>query len=169
MTQQQTLPPLTKDIVDAFFASATLWLARLLGLLLNPRAAAHRRPFTRLVQVAERWVEHILFVAAAQRLGVVFGKRRRIVQRVDRRPGFRVARGSNRLLWKSARIKLRGRDLVARIARLLEALARPARYVAYFMQRLARGLCFRRLIACAPPATALASVASADTAFADSS
>jgi hypothetical protein len=169
MTQQQALPPLTKDLVDAFFASATLWLARLLGLLLHPRAAMRKRLFTRLIQFAERWVEHILFVAAAQRLGVVFGRRRRTVQRIAGRPGFRIAVGSNRLLWKSAHIKLRSRDLIARIARLLEALTHSERYVAHYVKRLACGLCFRRLVACAPGAVTLSADPLAEIALCDSS
>src|SRR5688572_8907401 len=98
MTQQAPLPPLTKHLVDALIASATLWLVRLLGVLLNPRAEPRRRRCTRLVQCAERWVEHVLFVAAGQRLGVILGKRRRANHHVIARPGFRIARGANRLL-----------------------------------------------------------------------
>ena len=33
---QTPLPPLTKDLVEAFMASAALWLARLMGVLFNP-------------------------------------------------------------------------------------------------------------------------------------
>src|SRR5688572_26697457 len=61
MTQQHALPQLTKDLVDAFAASATLWLARLMSLLFNPRATARKRLFLRLVQAGERCVEHVLF------------------------------------------------------------------------------------------------------------
>ena len=68
MTQNTALPPLTKDLADAFIASATLWLARLLGLLFHPRAATRKRLFLRLVQFGERWTEYVLFVAAAQRV-----------------------------------------------------------------------------------------------------
>jgi hypothetical protein len=169
MTNTAALPPLSKDLVDAFTASATLWLLRLLALLLNPRAANRRRLFTRLVQFSERWVEYVLFVAAAQRLGVVLGKRRRPNQIVIARPGCRIAVGDNRLLWKSAHIRLRNAALTDRVARLIEALLNPARYVAHYMKRLARGLCFRRLIACAPPAHATISIAARGIAYADSS
>src|SRR5262245_27419374 len=125
MKNAAALPPLSKDLVDAFTASETLWLLRLLALLLNPRAANRRRLFTRLVQFAERWVEHILFITAAQRLGVVIGQRRRPKQVVIDRPGFRITSGDNRLLWKSARIKLRSRNLLDRAAHLLHALLNP--------------------------------------------
>jgi hypothetical protein len=37
---KQLLPPLTQDLIDAFVASAGLWLARLLAILFNPRAAS---------------------------------------------------------------------------------------------------------------------------------
>ena len=169
MKQQAQLPPLTQDLVDAFFASATLWLVRLMGVLFNPRADQRKRRLTRLVQFAERWVEHILFIAAGQRLGVVLGQRRFIAQRIFRSPGVRIATGSNRLLWKSARIKLRGRDLIARVSRLLEALAHPEAYVAHYMKRLAHGLCFRRLIAFAPQAQAVISFGAVDAPIADTS
>ena len=166
--KQNPLPPLTKDLVEAFTASATLWLARLLSLLFSPRAAMRKRRFTRLVQFAERWVEYILFIAAGQRLGALTGPRR-ITMRLADRPGFRLTQGDNRLLWKSARIRLRQASLIDRVAHLLEALANPARYITHYMKRLAHGLCFRRLIACAPAATALLSAEPLVVAFADSS
>jgi hypothetical protein len=149
-------------------ASATLWLVRLMGLLFSPRAAHRKRRFTRLVQFAERWVEYILFVAAGQRLGVL-AVRRRTTQRIAERPGFRIATGDNRLLWKSARIRLRNASLIDRVARLLEALANPARYIAHYMKRLAAGLCFRRLIARAPAAVAFTSADAHRVAFTDTS
>ena len=169
MKQQAPLPPLTQHIVDAFFASATLWLMRLLGVLLNPRAETRRRRLVRFVQMAERWVEHVLFVAAAHRIGVVFGKRRFTAQRIDRCPGFRIRVGTNRLLWKSARIKLKSRDLIARISRLLESLTHPKAYVAHFMKRLAHGLCFRRLVAFAPQAQPVIILGAVDAPIADTS
>jgi hypothetical protein len=163
---KQQLPPLTQDLIDAFTASAGLWLGRLAALLFNPRAAARRRLFVRLVQFGERWVEYILFCMAAHRLGP---RPRRICMRLSDRPGFRITCGDNRLLWKSARIRLRGANLIARVERLFEALANPDVYVARYMKRLARGLCFRRLTARAPAAVALASAEATAVAFADSS
>ena len=55
------------------------------------------------MQTAERGVEYILFVMAGFRLRAL-ARRRRIVSRVCGRPGFRIAIGDNRLLWKSARV-----------------------------------------------------------------
>jgi hypothetical protein len=165
---KQNLPPLTQDLIDAFIASAGLWLARLMALLFNPRAAARKRMLTRLVQFGERLVEYVLFCAAAHRLGALT-RPRRITSRIIERPGFRIAQGDNRLLWKSARIRLRNATLIARVGRLLEALANPAAYVAHYMKRLARGLCFRRLVACAPARVAFTSAEAAAVAYADSS
>jgi hypothetical protein len=165
---QTPLPPLTRDLVEAFMASATLWLARLMGVLFNPRAVHRTRMLARLVQFGERWVECVLFVAAGQRLGVLRGPRR-ITMRLSDRPGFRLSCGDNRLLWKSARLRLRGASLIARVERLFAALSNPGRHIAHYMKRLARGLCFRRLIACAPPAVALAGAPAPQVAFADSS
>jgi hypothetical protein len=139
-----------------------------MGLLFSPRAAHRKRRFTRLVQFAERWVEYVLFCAAGQRLGVL-AARRRATQRIAERPGFRIATGDNRLLWKSARIRLRNASLIDRVGRLLDALANPARYIAHYAKRLAAGLCFRRLIAYAPAATALLSAEPPAAPYADSS
>jgi hypothetical protein len=167
---KHALPPLTKDLVDAFLASAWLWLGRLLAVLISPRAESRKRRLRRLVQVAERAVEQTLCVVAGYRLGSLDPKRRRIAKwRIFQRPGFRIAKGDNRLLWKSARIRLRSRSLIARVQHLLEALANPERYVAHYMKRLAHGLCFRRLTVCAPPAAALVSAPARAPAPADSS
>jgi hypothetical protein len=141
LAMNHALSPLTNDLIEALVASAWLWLGRLMGVLVSPRAERHKRRLTRLVQIAERWVEHILFVAAAHRLGSLRPRRRRINARVIARPGFRIARGDNRLLWKSARIRLRGASLTARVERLIDALANPEPYIARYIERLARGLC----------------------------
>lgn len=84
-------------------------------------------------------------------------------------PGFRRTRGDPRLFWKSARIAKRNATPIDRVRRLLEALADGERYIAHFMKRLARGLCFGRLVACAPPAVAPVAGALPPTSFADSS
>jgi hypothetical protein len=167
---KHALPPLTKDLTEAVAASAWHWLVRLLVVLFSPRAERRRRRLVRLVQFAERGVEHILFLMAGYRLGSLDPRRRwRINARVIARPGFRIARGDNRLLWKSARIRLRGASLTARVERLIDALANPEPYIARYIERLARGLCFRRLVACAPAAAALAGADAPAPTFADSS
>jgi hypothetical protein len=139
-----------------------------MGLLFSPRAAHRKRRFTRLVQFAERWVEYVLFCAAGQRLGALSGPRR-IAMRLADRPGFRLTQGDNRLLWKSAHIRLRNASLIDRVGRLLEVLANPARYITHYMKRLAAGLCFRRLIASAPAPVAFTSADARAVAFADTS
>jgi hypothetical protein len=162
-------PHITKAQVEAFVASAWAWLCRLLAVLFSPSAQHRRRRLLRLVQLGERRVEHVLFNMAAQRLIARKGPPRRRISLVIARPGFRLAKGDNRLLLKSARIRLRSRDLVARLARLLEALLDPEPFIARYTKRLARGLRFVRLIAGAPAAIAFADAAPGAPAFADSS
>jgi hypothetical protein len=77
--------------------------------------------------------------------------------------------GSRRLLWKCARIRARRADPLARVARLLEVLAFPERYIARFMRRLINGVSFFHIVACAPPAQACVSLARPGPRFADSS
>jgi hypothetical protein len=62
-----------------------------------------------------------------------------------------------RLFWKIARIRAdRRAGLIARLAQLLHALAHPEPHIARFMRELAKGLRHSCLVACAPPAAALA-------------
>jgi hypothetical protein len=164
MTQALPLP--TKPPIEALAASAVVWLVRLLGVLVAPGAERRRRGLRRFLDHIERAVECIIFLWAVERLGPRPRKRRR-PRSVP--PGFRRAMGSRRLFWKSARIRARGADALARVSRLLEVLARPAPYIARFLRRLLRGVAFSRLVPCAPPAHACASLARPDAAFADSS
>lgn len=165
MTQQ--LPPLTKATIDAFVASALALAARLLLLLFSPGASRRARPLHRFVQQLERRVECIVFLRAALRAGPP--RRLPRLRRGALQPGFRRRRGSLRHLLKSARIRARNATPVARLFRLLAVLGDGEAYVAHFMRRLARGLYFGGVVACAPPAVALAVDAPRPRAFADSS
>jgi hypothetical protein len=166
---KHVLSPLTKDLIEAFLASAGLWLARLMGVLLAPRARAHKRRLARLVATAEAWVEQIILIMAARRLRVAPGKRRRINGSVVAIPGFRVSRGSPRLFLKCARIRLGRGSLTARVQRLIDVLADPQVYIARFAKRLARGLCLLRLVTSAPAASPFTSADALPVAIADSS
>jgi hypothetical protein len=141
-----------------------------MGVLLAPRAGAHKRRLARLVATAEAWVEQIILIMAARRLRVAPGKRRRINGSVVAIPGFRVSRGSPRLFLKCARIRLgRGGSLTARVQRLIDVLANPQVYIARFAKRLARGLCLLRLVTSAPAASPFTSADALPVAIADSS
>jgi hypothetical protein len=144
------LPPLTKDLIDAFAASAVLWLTRLLGVVTDPSAPRRRRLLTRFVRSIERCVEHIIFLMAVERFGPP--PQRRHAPR-STPPGFRRTRGDFRLFWKIARIRAHRRaSLIARLAQLFRALAHPEPHIARFTRELAKGLRHSSLIACAPPA-----------------
>ena len=149
------LPPLTRNLLEAFAAHAIAWAVRLLGVLVDPSAPRRRRRLTRFVRVLERFVEHILFLEAVHAFGPP-------PQRRARRPastpaGFRRTGKRLTLFWKIARIRApRGASLIDRVAQLLSALAHPAPYVARFTKELCKGLRSTRLVPTAPPAYALA-------------
>jgi hypothetical protein len=61
------------------------------------------------------------------------------------------------LLFKHARIRLRGAGLYQRVLRLIAALANPEPYIARFTARLRKRLRATTIVLIAPPAQALAS------------
>ena len=63
------LPPLTKDLIDAFAASAVAWAVRLLSVLFAPSAARRQRLLRRFVNHLECCVEAIIFLKAVRRFG----------------------------------------------------------------------------------------------------
>ncbi len=74
-----------------------------------------------------------------------------------------------RLLLKSARIRIKGANLAARIASVTMALADPEPYVAHFAKRIAAGLIGLHLIIAAPVGEIASDLASLTPAAADSS
>ena len=167
MTQATALPPLTKDLIEAFAASAVAWAVRLLGAVLHPRAESRRGVLTRFVRRVERFVEHVIFLKAVHRAGPP--PQRRCAPR-STPPGFRRVERRLTLFWKIARIRApRGASLIDRLARLLDAIAYPERHIARFLKALCKGLRLARLIPIAPPAHALAANAPCALAFADTS
>ena len=69
MKNAHALPPLTSDLIEAYAASAVVWLVRLLGIVLDPSAARRRRRLARFVRWIERCVEAILFLRAVHAFG----------------------------------------------------------------------------------------------------
>jgi hypothetical protein len=164
---KNALPFPSKHEIEAFAASAALWLMWLMSVVAALGAPRRSRRLHRFVQMCERGVESIILLTAMQRFGLL-PRRRNTIPNV--RPGFRRQRGAMRLFRKSARIRARGRaTLYARIARLIEVMANPERYIAHFLRRLTRGLPGFRPLAAHPPAVACATLASPRAAFADSS
>ena len=159
MTQAQTLPPLTKDLLDAFIAFAALWLTRLLSAVLHPNAYRRRKLLTAFVRRTERFVEHVIFLQAVHACGPTPKRRAKTPRSAP--PGFRRVQRRFTLFWKIARIRApRSASLADRLAQLLHAIAHPDRYVARFLKQLYKGLRLNRLIAIAPQRMRLRALAS---------
>src|SRR5688572_16482607 len=162
------LPPLTRNLLEAFAAHAIAWAVRLLGVLVDPSAPRRRRRLTAFVRKLERFVEVTLFLEAVHAYGPT-PKRRTTTPR-STPPGFRRVGKRLTLFWKIARIRAdRRASLIDRVARLLSVLAHPAPYIARFIKHLCKGLRRTRLVPGAPPAAALTADAPCATAFTDSS
>lgn len=147
------IPPLTSQRLEAFHASALRLLARLLMAML----AGGWRGRSRRVRAAVSWfevlVERILFLHAVRRAGP---PPQRSKAPKFARCGFRRKRRSLRLFFKSSGVRLRRGGVLARVLRLFDVMARPERFIAYFLERLLNGLRTSGLVACAPPAAMLA-------------
>jgi hypothetical protein len=165
---KHALPPLTKDLIEAFAASAVLWLMWLMGVALKLSAPHKSRRLRRWVELHERAVESILFLKAVHRFGPA-PRARRFPRGAP--TGFRATRANRRrrLFFRNSGVCARKAGLNERLARLMAALANPEPFVAYFFKRLCNGLHGARLIAAAPPAQALASNAACNVSFADTS
>src|SRR5688572_18975474 len=116
----QALPPLTKDLIEAFVASAVALAVRLVRVLFAPGAGRRARKLDSFVAQLERRVECILFLKACLALGS--GRRRRRMP-CALAAGFRRTRGSLRHFLKSCRLRARTASPIARLARLVRALA----------------------------------------------
>jgi hypothetical protein len=165
---KHTLPPLTKDLIEAYAASAVLWAVWLLGVILKLGAASGSQRLRRFVEVSERAVESIMFLKALHRFGPT-PRRARIPRGAPR--GFRRVRGyqRRRLFFRNAGICARKASPSERVARLCAALANPAPHVDYFYRRLVRGLRGPRLIPVSPPASGIWADAPHAVPVADSS
>jgi hypothetical protein len=160
-------PPLTRQRIDAFHASALRWLGRLMRLILTLGTPGRGQRLRRFLTRIELEVECILFCEALLRYGPPPQRRRH-----PRPPpiGFRRTRHHRlALFFKRAGVRARKQHALARVLRLFDVLAQPERFIAYFLKRLCKGLRMSALVASAPPAYALALGALARVAFADSS
>jgi hypothetical protein len=160
-------PPLTRQRLDAFHASALRWLGWLLRLILALGTPGRGKRLRRFLARLELEVECILFCEALLRYGPPPRRKR------HPRPaptGFRRMRHHRlALFFKRAGVRARKQHALNRVLRLFDVLAKPERFIAYFLERLCKGLRISTLVATAPPAWALACGAPARVAFADSS
>jgi hypothetical protein len=130
------LPPLTKDLIDAFAASAVAWAVGLLGVHARLAAPHKSRRFHAFVEQLERAVESILFLTAVHRFGPP--PPRRSIPRAAP-PGFRRQLHTRmRLFFRNSGVRARKAGLVQRLGRLIAVMAAPECYVAYFSKRLRR-------------------------------
>jgi hypothetical protein len=141
---------ISQDRLAAFFASAGFWLYWVIAVVSRIGALNGSRRLHACVNLAERWIERLLFVAAAARLA----RRARRRYRASTPPCFRRVRSHGRLLYKSARIRVRG-TLAERLAAIAKAFENPERIIARFVKRLRGGCCGSRLVIAAPKADAV--------------
>jgi hypothetical protein len=161
-------PPLTKDRIEAFAASAALWCLWLIGVIARLAACSRSRRLAREVERLERGVEATFFLAALHRYGPP--PRGRHIPRATPRGFRRTAVASRRrLFFRNAQVRARKAGIAARVSALLAALANPEPHIGYFYKRLLRGLRSARLLPTAPPATALTIDAPRAAAITDTS
>jgi hypothetical protein len=160
-------PPLTRQRLDAFHASALRWLGWLTRLILALGTPGRGKRLRRFLTRIELEVECILFCEALLRYGPP--PRRRRHPRLALAGFRRTQHRRLALFFKRAGVRARGQSALPRVLRLFDVLARPERFIAYFLKRLCKGLRMSALVAAAPPAWALAAGAPARVAFADSS
>ena len=164
---KQKHPPLTQTRIEAYVASALRLLGWLLVFILRAGASGRGARLKHMLSRAEHGVECILFLKAVLRYGPPPNWRHR--WRLPP-PGFRRTRTPRMpLFYKNANIRARKAGALQRVLALIDALARPERAIGYFFKRICNGLRMSRLVAAAPPADALASLAAPSACFADSS
>jgi hypothetical protein len=150
----------------ALTATARFWLVWLIGVVSRIAPLNGSRRLHAYVDRAERWIERLLFVAAVSR---VLAPSKRIHRPRSTPTGFRRTEGSTRLLYKSARIRLRNATLAERLAHIAAILEAPERIIAHFIKRLGKLLTRSRLVATTPATDALRARALDAVAFVDSS
>jgi hypothetical protein len=149
-------PLITQSSVEAYVASALDWLGWLMSVIATFAAPHKSRRLVRFVQLCERGVEVVIFLMAVARLTPP--PQRRAERPAGAPAGFRrtCVKRRRRLLFKHARIRLKGAGLYQRVLRLVAALANPAPYIARFVARLRKRLRATTIVVTAPPAAALA-------------
>lgn len=164
---QTNLPPLTRQSIDAFAASALRWLGWLLRVIIALGTSWRSEGLHLALARMEREVESILLCEAMLHHGPPPLRRRH--PRPAPRGFGRTRNHRHALFFKRAGVRARGRNALARVLRLFDVLARPQAFIAYFLKRLIKGLRGAALIVAAPTAWALCDGVRPREAFADSS
>lgn len=151
------------DTLTATCVALLNWLA---GAIARMGGARRSRLLRRAVQVAERFVQAILFLRAVGRAPSAPPRPRRPMNAPR---GFRRNRLGLRLMLRHARIANRRASFAQRIARLAAVLAAPARYIARFEALLLRGAGAGALVAAAPAAVSWRNANAARSSWANTS
>lgn len=160
--------PPTQQCIDALAAAIVVFVVDLAQAIFSFDPEHTRRRLHRAIQRAERAVEVLLFLMALRLAGPP-PKRNISISRRNMPRGFSRRTKHSALVFKYARVRLRHGNFYLRIARLIEAIVQPMRYVRRFLKRLAKGLCGSRLVAARPVAHALCADAPLIADYANSS
>ncbi len=160
--------PPTQQCIDALAAAIVVFVVELAQAIFSLDPEHTRRRLHRAVQRAERGVE-VMFFLMALRLAGPPPKRNVSMSRRNTPHGFSRRTKRSMLVFKYARVRLRHRNFYLRIARLIEAVAHPMRYVQRLLKRLSKGLRGSRLVAARPTAHALCADAPLSACYANSS
>lgn len=160
--------PLSQNMIDAFAAAIVVFVVELAQAIFTPHPEYARRRIHHAIRRAERAVELMLLLMAF-RLATPPAQRLSSFARRNTRPGFGRRVKHSRLLLRHASVRLRNGASHQRIARLIEAIAAPSRYVRRFLKRLQKGLRGSSVVAAHPPAHALFADAALIASYADTS
>ncbi len=152
-------------MIDALAAAIFVFVIELARALFAPHT---RRRVHRAIRRAERAAELMLLLMAF-RLATPPAQQLSSFARRNTPIGFARRVRQSKFLFKHARVRLRAGAFHQRIARLIAAIAQPARYVQRFLKRLHKGLRGSRLVTAHPPAQMLIGDESPLTNYTDSS
>ncbi len=155
-------------MIDALAAAIIVFVVGLAQAIFTPHAEHTRRRIHHAIRRAERAVELMLLLMAF-RLATPPAQQFSSFARRNTPIGFARRVRQSKFLYKYARVRLRGGAFHQRIARLIAAIAQPARHVQRFLKRLHKGLRGSRLVVAHPPAQALFVDAPLMASYADSS
>jgi len=155
-------------MIDALAAAIIMFVVELAQAIFTPHPELTRRRIHHAIRRAERAVELMLLLMAF-RLATPPAQRLSSFARRNTPIGFARRVRQSKFLFKHARVRLRAGAFHQRIARLIAAVAKPARYVQRFLKRLHKGLRGSRLVVACPDAQTLFGNAPLSASYADSS
>lgn len=141
-------------MIDALAAAIIMFVIELAQAIFAPRPENTRRRIHHAIRRAERAVELMLLLMAFRRATPPAQPLSSFARR-NTPAGFRRRMTRARLLLRHARVRLRAGAFHQRLARLVEAIAAPSRYVQRFVKRLHKGLRGSSVVAARPSAATL--------------